>query len=85
MAEPANEKGKGVAAARIASAKPTISSTLSPFMCKATRSAAICESAQFPAEHFRHHFARFGARQGLAVIGDAMEGVEDHPNRNCKG
>jgi hypothetical protein len=41
--------GKGVAAARIASAKPTISSTVSPFMRKATSSAAICASVQFPA------------------------------------
>jgi hypothetical protein len=29
-------------------------------------------------EHFRHHFTRFGACQGLAVVGDAMEGVENH-------
>ncbi len=44
-----SEIGKGVAAARMASAKPTISSTVSPFMRKATSSAAICASVQFPA------------------------------------
>ena len=40
--------GSGVAAVRIASAKPTISSTVSPFIRKATNSAAICESVQLP-------------------------------------
>ncbi len=39
--------GKGAAAARIASAKPTISSTVSPFMCKATSNAEICASVHF--------------------------------------
>ena len=38
----------GVAAARIASAKPTISSTVSPFMCSPTSSAAICASVHLP-------------------------------------
>ena len=34
--------------AALASAKPTISSTVSPFMCRATSSAAICASVQLP-------------------------------------
>ena len=36
------------AAARMASANPTISSTVSPFMCNATSSAAICASEHSP-------------------------------------
>src|SRR3989475_4459459 len=38
----------GVAAARMASANPTISSTVSPFMCSATSRAAICASVHLP-------------------------------------
>jgi hypothetical protein len=29
-------------------------------------------------EHFRHHRARFGSRQRLAAMGNALESVEDH-------
>src|SRR5215475_9388447 len=39
---------RGAAAARIASANPTISSTVSPFMCNATSNAAICASVHWP-------------------------------------
>ena len=38
----------GTAASRMACAKPTISSTVSPFMCSATSSAAICASVASP-------------------------------------
>ena len=41
-------KGQRLAAARMASAKPTISSTVSPFMCRATSKAAICASVALP-------------------------------------
>ena len=36
-------------------------------------------------KHFRHHFTRFRARQGFTLMGNAMESVEDHLTRNCKG
>jgi hypothetical protein len=41
--------GNGAAAPRIASANPTISSTVSPFIRSATSSAAICASLHPPA------------------------------------
>src|SRR5579862_77384 len=40
--------GNGAAASRIASAKPTISSTVSPFIRKAMSRAAICASLHLP-------------------------------------
>ena len=69
---------RGRAAARMASANPTISSTVSPFMCRATSSAAIWASEHLPVENFGHHLVRLFSREGLMVIGDAMQGVNNH-------
>ena len=67
------EASAAVASARIASAKPTISSTVSPFMCRATSSAAICASV-LRRENFRHDLSRLVASERLAVVGDACAG-----------
>ena len=73
--------GKGAAAARIASAKPTISSTVSPFMRKATSRAAICASVHWPVRTSDITSRASRAIERLAVVRDAMEGVEDHARR----
>ena len=70
--------GNGAAAARIASANPTISSTVSPFMRKATSKAAICASVHLPVSTSAITLASLSAGQRLAVIRQAMKGVQDH-------
>ena len=47
-ASAARSIGSGAAAARIASANPTISSTVSPFILKAINKPAICASVHLP-------------------------------------
>ena len=77
--------GKGAAAARIASANPTISSTVSPFMRRAIEQSGNLRVGAFSRQHFRHDVASFGAIEGFAVIGEAMQCVEDHGfRRDCK-
>ena len=61
-------RGKiGVAWRRIAVAKPTSSSTVSPFMRSAVSSAAICASLALPGEDLLHRGFGFGAREIFAL------------------
>ena len=68
----------GVASSRMAWAKPTISSTVSPFMCSADQQRADLRVGRLAAQDFRHDLARFVASEGRAMIGDLVQGVEDH-------
>ena len=70
--------GNGAAAARIASAKPTISSTVSPFMRNAMSRAAICASLHLPASTSAITTRASSRVERLAVVRKAMESVEDH-------
>ncbi len=69
----------------MASAKPTISSTVSPFMCSPTRSAAICESVHFPDKHFAHDRACLVARERFAVVHNPVQSFKDHAVQRLYG
>src|SRR5271166_1698799 len=72
----------GTAALRMACAKPTISSTVSPFMCSATSSAAICASLASPrkiCDMTSRASSRVSEEQWLATLCNASRSMNQWP------
>jgi hypothetical protein len=74
--------GNGAAAVRIASAKPTISSTVLALHPQSNEQRGDLCVSTFTAQDLGHHFTRFGAGQRLILVRQAMQGVDDH--RTCR-